>query len=307
MFAPACRWRSLLLIPAFSLGWVPALAAQEQGSGVREVPLPELRAAAQEGLSALELIRRDVAEVRFRQIPPPAGMEAATECLEYVETQGDCSNVDVVVDGVLLPEPLEVLRFMDLDPVARLEVLAPASALVRYGNFGERGVILIETRATVAAAPESTLEVAESYPWTRVLASTFVTNALAVGLTYLPLSYCTHVWDGSLQIRELREPGQLRDGLRCNEALAIGSGFLALGAPGPVSGLVARRMGATPDSRGTLVSVTVGTLLHLAGHTLFFKGRADDSTFLTAAGAGILTLGTPLAVTLVDRFSRRPR
>jgi hypothetical protein len=191
-------------------------------------------------------------------------------------------------------------------------MLSPGEALARYGDFGSRGVLLVETRGAVVpvpiagAADASAFEVPDPYPWTRVLTSTFVANALAVGLTYLPVSYCAHVWDGSFRRRDLRE-GQGLDPRHCYQAVAVGSGVLALTVPVPANALVARWSGTTSRSRGTLLSLSTGTLAHFTGHLLFFQGRATDSTVLTALGAAILTVGTPIAVTLTDWVSRTPR
>ena len=314
---PSPRKRSLLLLAVHGLILVGGLRAQVPGTPPSEVGPQAIQAAAREGMSLPDLVQRDLPAVQFRQLSPATDAEPgspAWDCVEYgvAAVAGPCRSIEVVVDGVLAPDPASLLRSTDLALLRRLEALSPEAALERYGNFGGRGVLLIETRGRAlpppterAGSPPELAEI-ERYPFAHVLGRAFVVNALAVGLSYLPVNYCTHAWEGSFQIRGPRGNDGRRT-LRCPELVATGAGVLALALPVPATALAARRAGTTERSRGTLLSVTLGALAHLSGHLLFFQGRAIGSGVLTAAGVGILSVGTPLVVTLADRSSRTPR
>jgi hypothetical protein len=53
--------------------------------------------------------------------------------------------------------------------------------------------------------------------------------------------------------------------------------------------------------------MSLGTLSNWAGALLYFTARSTDSEARQILGLGILALGTPLVVTVSDRFFRRLR
>jgi hypothetical protein len=212
----------------------------------------------------------------------------------------------VVMDGVRMGSASMLLHTMDLDEIQRLEVLSPGEGGMRYGTFSGFGVLLIETRTGPAptdldrVGPMSPFDwdvEAEPYAWWRVFGTAFVANAAAVGLTSLPLAHCTHILDGSLS----NQP-------RCNRWAATGAGVAAIALPGAAAGAVGSWAGTTPSSRGHPGwAMSLGTLTNWAGALLYFTARSSDSEVRQIVGLGILALGTPLVVTVSDRYFRRLR
>ena len=282
------------------------------GNSRAEIGFEEIQAAARTGIGLSDLLRQ-MPGVRMR----PGG---AGECIEFRQLGVGpiCRNMTILIDGQLIADPASLLMAMDLDVIEHLEVLSPSEAGARYGGASANGVLLIETRTGTLAARPATIASRtrtmaapaaggplsafdwssfepDPYPWGRVLATTFVSNLLVAGLTYLPLAWCTEVWDGSLKQR------------RCSAAGALGSGVAAMGVPGAAAGLVARRAGTTERSRGSLASTTLGTLFHLSGHVLLLHGKNRGSGVAEVAGLAVVAVGTPLIVTISDRFFRALR
>lgn len=276
---------------------------QRLGSGfaLRELRFEEIQEAQRQGLLLSDLLRR-VPGIRFRQL---AGR---LECIEYrtYGTGNTCRELTVVMDGVRMGSASMLLHTMDLDEIERLEVLSPGEAGMRYGIFSGFGVLLIETRTGPNPAeldrggPMSPFDwdvEAEPYRWWRVFATSFVANAATLGVTYVPLAYCSHALDGSFSRRD-----------RCHPWVAAGSGFTAVALPGAAGGAAATLAGTTSLSIGHRGwAMSLGTLSNWAGALLYFTGRSSDSTGGQILGLGILTLGTPLVVTVSDRYFRRLR
>jgi hypothetical protein len=279
---------------------------QRLGSGfaLRELGFEEIQEAQRQGLLLEDLVRR-VPGIRFRRINVGG---AARDCIEYrtYGTGNTCRDMAIVMDGVRMASASMILNTMDLDEIQRLEVLSPGEAGMRYGMSAGFGVLVVETRTGQPLAdlervgPMSPFDwdvEAEPYGWWRVFATSFVANAAAVGLTSLPLSYCTHVLDGSLSSQP-----------RCNRWAATGVGVAAIALPGAAAGAVGSWAGTTPLSRGHRGwAMSLGTLSNWAGALLYFTARSTDSEARQILGLSILALGTPLLVTVSDRFFRRLR
>jgi hypothetical protein len=276
------------------------------GFAMRELGFEEIQEAQRQGLQLEDLVRR-VPGIRFRPIAPGGGARER-DCIEYrtYGTGNSCRDLAVVMDGVRMGSAGMVLHTMDLDEIQRLEVLSPGEAGLQYGMSGGFGVLLVETRTGRPLAdlervgPMSPFDwdvEAEPYRWWRVFATSFVANAAAVGLTSLPLSYCTHVLDGSLSSQP-----------RCNRWAATSAGVAAIALPGAGAGAVGSWAGTTPLSRGHRGwAMSLGTLSNWAGALLYFTARSTDSEARQILGLSILALGTPLIVTVSDRFFRRLR
>jgi hypothetical protein len=279
---------------------------QRLGSGfaLRELRFEEIQEAQRQGLLLEDLIRR-VPGIRFRMMEERG---TARHCIEYrtYGTGNTCRDMAVVMDGVRLGSASTVLQSLDLDEVQRLQVLSAGEAGLQYGMSAGFGVLVVESRTGRAFAdvervgPMSPFDwdvEAEPYPWWRVFATSFVANAAAVGLTSLPLGYCTHALDGALT----NQP-------RCNRWVARGTGLAAIALPGTAAGAVGSWAGTTPLSRGHRGwAMSLGSLSNWAGALLYFTARSTDSEARQILGLSILALGTPLIVTVSDRFFRRLR
>jgi hypothetical protein len=272
------------------------------GFSIHEIRFEEIQTAVRNGLTLFELLRHRMAGIKYRRI------SGSRDCLEYrfMSAGTTCREMTVVIDGVPVSEPGLVLPTMDLDEIERLEVLSPGQAGARYGSLSGYGVLLVETRTGLAPgrtgrsatmSPFDWAQEAEPYPWSRVLATSFVGNAIGLGLAYLPVAYCSHAWTGSLTRRA-----------RCHPWVATGVGFAAIGLPGLAGGASATWAGTTERSQGHRGrSMSLGTLSNGAGALLLFTARSQGSDARQVAGLAVLALGTPLVVTLSDRFFRRLR
>ena len=271
------------------------------GFAMRELTFEQIQLAQRRGLLLVDLLRQ-VPGVRLR---PDGG----ANCLEYRSygAGGRCRAMTVVMDGVPISSDAGTFfRTMDLDEIARLEVLSPGEAGVRFGFAAANGVLLVETRTGPAPVDLSgggsmsffdwNME-PEPYRWWRVFATSFAANAAALGLASLPVAHCSHVLDGSLSRRE-----------RCHPWVATGAGFVVIALPGAAGGAAATWAGGTPRSRGHRGwSMSLGTLSNWVGALLYFSARSRDATAGQIVGLGVLTLGTPLVETVSDRFFRRLR
>lgn len=274
------------------------------GFAMRELRFEEIQLAQRQGLLLGDLLRR-VPGIRFRRINAGG---AARDCIEYrtYGTGNTCRDMTVVMDGVRMGSASMVLHTMDLDEIERLQVLSPGEAGIQYGMSAGFGVLVIETRTGPVptdlerVGPMSPFDwdvEAEPHAWWRVFGTAFVANAAAVGLTSLPLAHCTHILDGSLS----NQP-------RCNRWAATGAGVAAIALPGATAGAVGSWAGTTPLSRGHRGwAMSLGTLSNWAGALLYFTARSSDSEGRQILGLGILALGTPLMVTVSDRWFRRLR
>ena len=274
------------------------------GFVLRELGFEQIQEAQRQGLLLEDLVRR-VPGIRFRRINVGG---AARDCIEYrtYGTGNTCRDLAVVMDGVRMGSASMLLHTLDLDEVQRLEVLSAGEAGLQYGMSAGFGVLVVETRTGRAFAdlervgPMSPFDwdvEAEPHGWWRVFVTSFVANAAAVGLTSVPLAYCTHVLDGSLT----NQP-------RCNRWVARGAGVAAIALPGATAGALGSWAGGTQLSRGHRGwAMSLGTLTNWAGALLYFTARSSDSEGRQIVGLGIMALGTPLMVTVSDRYFRRLR
>jgi hypothetical protein len=75
--------------------------------------------------------------------------------------------------------------------------------------------------------------------------------------------------------------------------------------PSVAGSLTARWAGATERSRGRLgPSAVIGSALTVAGYVALMYGDAEDSRATSIVGVTILTIGTPVFITLADRALR---
>jgi hypothetical protein len=294
---------------------VEALSQTEQqrrasGTAINEIGFEAIQLAARQGQGMIDLLRQQIPNVRFRN----AG--GSRNCLEYrmTGTLEYCREMGVVMDGTVVTDPGNLLPLLNLDDIQRIEVLSPAEASSRWGDLAARGVLIIETRTgTLPLGQRGDDATArfdwggeqQPYPWLRVFAASFVANAAAVAVTYVPMAHCTHVLSGSFRPRVTGFDGSGPD--ECHPILSFGAGVAVLVLPGPAGGLTATWAGRTERSRGQRGrSVTLGIFSNLLGQLVFFTGRGRESD-LQWIGVGLLALGAPLLETLSDRYFRSLR
>ena len=280
------------------------------GFSVNEIPAEEIQEAAQTGQHLADLLRTGMSGIRVR-----GGLRPGDSlCVEYRGSgAGQCDEIAVYLDGVAVGEPGQIYSILSLDEIDRVEVLSPLEAVVRYGDRGARGALLIESRAANLPtrgnpfrAPPSTggydwsLE-EESHPSTKVFTNTMLANLVGVGLGYLALKQCV----GTVATEHGR-----RFDTRCGALTTMGTGVFALSLPGAVGGIAATRSGGTRRSQGRFFRVALAGLVSTtAGYVMVMHGEDPEynNNSLRIAGALTMTLGTPLLLTISDRFFRTIR
>ena len=269
---------------------------RSSGNSINEVTANRIDLAARSGLTLGQFITA-LPGVDAR--PSGLGLCVTYRAIRSDNDLGDCNGVSVVLDGVAISDPAYIYGALPLQDIERLEVLSPGQAGVRYGMRSGQGVLLIETK-TAQTQRQSDLskyvtgmdwtQESQPYPWLNVFASTFVTNAAALGVTYLLSDRCFVTQESSLAIRT-----------RCGGFSTAGTAILSIALPATTSGLIARRVGSTDRSRGRLVPTMISAGIGLtAGYIMFLAGAGDSR----AAGVVMLGLGVPIAVTLSDRVMR---
>lgn len=265
------------------------------GNVLREIRREDIQAAAQKGMELFDLVRYQMPGVRYR-LGPGSG-----DCLEYrpAGSVGDCRNMAVFLDGVLISDPTALLQTMNLDEIERLEVLSPGEAGVRYGAFASWGVLLVETRTTRVSETPANRGVSvtgfgwyesQPYRWARVPGASFLANAAAVGMSYLSLDYCMHDAQGAIHASG------------CPSMVIAGAGGVLTGT---VGSFAAGWAGSTARSQGrAFPSLLLGTVSAATGYLLLINGETSGSKAARKAGLAVLTVGTPLLVTLSDRVFR---
>jgi len=268
------------------------------GTPVREVTREDLDLAQTTGRNLAQMLRERIPGASVR--PGRFGMS----CVEYRGARagsGPCRDLTVFVDGVRIADPG---TFYDLVPpgdIERMEILSVAEAGARYGSLAGNGVLLIETRRPPRrdTPDDSTLQNSlfdwsaepRPYAWKRVFATSFVANAIGVGISLALADQC--LWRA--------ESGSLGLRTRCGGAATTGIGFLSLGLPAIGGSLAAKWGGSTPFSQGRLTPASLTAGLGLAsGYMLLIHGTGTSETL----SAVVLGLGVPVLTTLADRIFR---
>ena len=279
------------------------------GFSVNEIPKQEIEEAALTGQHLGDLLRGGLPGIRVR-----GGNRAGDYlCVEYRgRGAGECDEISVYLDGVAVSDPGQIYASLSLSDIDRVEVLSPLEAVVRYGDRGARGALLVESRSP--SLPERgnpfrtssrggydwSLE-EESHPWAKVLGSTILANAAGVGLGYLVLRQCV----GTIPTGHGRHFDT-----QCGALTTMSAGLFALSLPGSVGGFTATRSGTTRRSRGRFFHVAMSGLISTtAGYVMLMNGEDEEtrSKGLRIGGLLTMTVGTPLLLTLSDRFFRSLR
>jgi len=270
------------------------------GSQINEVTREELDLAHRTGRTLAEIMRERIPGTSVR----PGRFGGV--CVEFRGGRaagGPCRELTVFLDGIRISDPGVLYTMMPPDNVERMELLSPAQAGSRYGSISGSGVLLVETRRPPPPPernePRPTLGFdwtpeAHPYPWKKVFATSFLTNAIAVGLSLVLADQCMDV------------PEQETVGFRatCNGVATTGVVALSMGLPAFGTSLVARRSGETERSRSRITPAVLGAGLALAtGYVLALNNTSGS----TAASGIVLGIGVPALVTLSDRMFRTLR
>lgn len=213
------------------------------------------------------------------------------------------------VDGAVLES---VLQTLEVDDIQRIEMIRPAEAGVEYGTGSQYGVLMIRTRKggqravrTAPSPPE--LRPSSTYNWAiepqghptyRTLGATFVGNAagLALGL-----------WIGS-QCMDFDRQHMDFFHSRCGDWTTAGSRLAAVGLPIVGSTLAARWAGGTEVSQGRWKKTAgVAAIVLVPGYILAASGLGEEGSAAETGGEIMISVGVPVAATLVDRFFRNIR
>ncbi len=282
------------------------LRRRTSGHRMNELVREEIDAAARAGMSLDQLVAQQMPGVHVR----PGGRPGGT-CVEYRGAAGmdsSCREMTVIMDGVPVSAPSTLFPTIPLQDIERLEALSPGQAGARYGSRAGNGVLLVETRR--GTRPEGARDPArlvsgfdwsvedDPYPWSRVLGSAFLGNAIGVGLGVLAAERCLST----------RDDGYVGLTSQCGPARTTAVTILGFGLPGVGGSLLTHRSGAMERTQGLLLPTAVtGTLSAASGYMAWIHGRSGDSGTAEMVGLGVLVLGTPLLTTLSDRLFRELR
>ena len=279
------------------------------GFSVNEIPAEEIEQAARSGQHLGDLLRGGMSGIRVR-----GGSRGGDRlCVEYRRSgAGECGEIAVYLDGVAVADPGQIYSSLSLNDIDRVEVLSPLEAVIRYGDRGARGALLVESRLPSLPERQNPFRTSsrrgydwsleeESHPSAKVLGSTVLANALGVGLGYLALKQCV----GTVAT----DHGRQFD-TQCGALTTMSTGVFALSLPGAVGSMAATRSGSTRRSRGRFFHVAMSGLISTTiGYVMLMHGEDPeyDNNALRIGGLLTMTVGTPLLLTISDRFFRSIR
>ena len=279
------------------------------GFSVNEIPAEEIEQAARTGQHLGDLLRGGMSGIRVR-----GGSRGGDRlCVEYRRTgAGECAEIAVYLDGVAVADPGQIYSSLSLDDIDRVEVLSPLEATIRYGDRGARGALVVESRLPSLPERQNPFRTSsrrgydwsleeESHPSAKVFGSTVLANALGVGFGYLALKQCVGT--------AATEHGRQFD-TQCGALTTMGTGVFALSLPGAVGSMAATRSGSTRRSRGRFFHVAMSGLISTTiGYVMLMHGEDPeyDNHGLRIGGLLTMTVGTPLLLTISDRFFRSSR
>ena len=279
------------------------------GFSVNEIPVEEIEQAARTGQHLGDLLRGGMSGIRVR-----GGNRGGDRlCVEYRRSgAGECAEIAVYLDGVAVADPGQIYSSLSLDDIDRVEVLSPLEAVIRFGDRGARGALLVESRLPSLPERQNPFRTSarrgydwsleeESHPSTKVFGSTVLANALGVGLGYLALKQCVGI--------VATDHGRQFD-TQCGALTTMSTGVFALSLPGAVGSMAATRSGSTRRSRGRFFHVAMSGLISTTiGYVMLMHGEDPEysSNGLRIGGLLTMTVGTPLLLTISDRFFRYSR
>lgn len=291
-----------------------AQAERARGSSRNVVERPQIEAALGVSRHLGDLIRQTIPGIRLRQSNNVAGTDV---CLEFRSANDislfasrPCNHPLLLLDGVPVSNPNFAYGTIPLNTIQRIEVLPPGEAGARYGTGSLYGVLLIDTRDprlddVGRAATVTTARGFATYDWSQELNGHHGLRTAGGALLGNALGLAAGVAVGSLclGIDEMDEIVA-----KCGGVGNAGAILAAFALPAAGSALGARVGGSTEGSVGRFLPALIGAGMALLPgyvYSMSTVGRGSDTA--NVAGAALLVLGTPLAVTIADRLFRRAR
>jgi hypothetical protein len=255
-----------------------------------------------------DVLRTAVPSVRMRRLERMAGSDVCIELRSIRAMNNDCLMPAVFLDGVRITNPAMFFASLEVASVHRVEVVPAAESGVRFGSGALYGAILIESRrpgaATVGAVPRAQQP---NFDWSsdphghstlQVLAVSILGNAAGAAAGYAAATSCIH----------LRQPANDALQSSCELVPTLGAGLAAIVLPAVAGGFGAAWAGLTDNSRGLLSAAIIGpAMVIVPGYALTMSGQRNDSATLQWVGAGLITIGAPLAATAADYLFRKIR
>ena len=281
------------------------LARRASGTSIDLIDRPTIDEFASRGESLVQILGREVPGIRINGGCVEYRLQSRTRGIGVPDPDSpesrdpvsrNCRGLAVYLDGVRTSTSLHTFA---LEQFERIEVLSPIEAGVRFGMMGGYGVILLESRqGRLADAPETPVvkvtgfawSETRPYPWARVLGTSAAFGAMSLGAGYAILRDCV---DSDVNLSA-----------QCPPSVATIGGVVT----GAVSGLLTRWAGRTQGSEGRMIpSVAAGAASSATGFLLYLKGENQGSDLSRVAGMIVMTVGTPVLLTLTNRVFRQLR
>lgn len=289
------------------------LEARARGTANNVVTRTEIEGALRTSENLARVLQKTVAGATIRA---EQGRPGSMLCLEFRQPRSlsdpfSCKGPTVFLDGVRVSNPRPLWSTFPLEDIERLEVVPAVEAGARYGTDSNYGVVLIETRTGrnvmgresaeevvgAGGAYDWTLE-SRPYPWTRVLGSSFVANALGFAAGAWVAGRCLN-FDGL---------SNAVFNSSCGGAATAGSAAALYGLPLAVGTFATGWAGRTDLSAGKPLATAVGGALALIPGTLLVAAEGSEGfSGSEVIGWALIAVGTPVFSTLADRFFRSVR
>ena len=288
------------------------LEARSRGTMIQEVNRADIERAARTSQHLGDILRQTVPGLRVYDTNYLPG---ARVCIEFrgrrsMRFANQCQSPVLMLDGVRMSDPPSLYSTIQSSSIQRIEVVPPAEAGMLYGSESAFGVIRIETSLWLDKGEREvipphlrggvydwSLEVSR-HPWERVLVSSFLGNAAGVVAGLAIANQCIRFQDLATHLFATD----------CDSWATAGAWTAAIAFPLLGAALGSRYAGATPLSRGKLLSaMAAGSVALLPGYALASASQPDLSSPAFRTGEVMVFLGIPLAVTAADRLFRRFR
>lgn len=286
-----------------------------RASGVRftEVTRPHLEAAAIRGMDLADLLRTAVPSIR---VMGNQGLAGHPVCIEFRGARfgiydGICRSPAVYLDGVPIQNPTYLYGTLPAQDVARMEVVPPAEAGVRFGTGALWGALVIETVPPGARGRDEELRLRNpetgSFDWSREPSPHNWRKSLAFSLVANGLGLMAGVALAERCI-EIVPPSYDRLGSRCPTWSTLLTATAAVALPAAGAGLGATLGGRTTRSQGVLTaSMIAGAMALVPGYALVISSRRSEWRKTGMVGKLLLAVGAPVAATLSDGLFRMLR
>lgn len=290
-----------------------AREARTRGTSRHVITREDLERTYGTGGNLGSALARFVTGARARSLSAGPG---ASVCIEFRSSRAlddplACRPPVVIMDGTRVSNAPYFFAQMPVEDIARMEVIPPGEAGVRYGYDSNYGVLLIETvsghrpgddpDAPSVRGPITRYDFAVEgvpYDWKRTYLSAFAGTALAVGAAWLASRDCLSF--DSLSDHFLDS--------NCGGARTAGARVVLMTLPVATAATAGRMGGRSERSQGRWFSLVLGAALAGApGYLLSTTGDEDAWAGADWLGKGLVFLGMPAIVTITDRLFREVR